>query len=74
MGEQRECDFMAWKKRGNARNITEVIKEISRLSLEEVSNPVPISSLSIMEWKRRRIYCCMRLKVKPNYDSRGLRR
>lgn len=39
---------MAWKKRGNARNITEVIKEISRLSLEEVSNPAPISSLSIM--------------------------
>ena len=39
---------MAWKKRGNARNITEVIKEISRLSLEEVSNPAPTSSLSIM--------------------------
>lgn len=39
---------MAWKKRGNARNITEVIKEISRLTLSEVDSPIHIPSENII--------------------------
>lgn len=39
---------MAWKKRGNARNITEVIKEISRLTLSEVDSPAHIPSENII--------------------------
>lgn len=39
---------MAWKKRGNARNITEVIKEISRLTLSEVDSPIHTPSENII--------------------------
>lgn len=39
---------MAWIKRGTARNITEVVKQTSQLSPEEVANPFKYPSLSIM--------------------------
>lgn len=39
---------MAWEKRGDARNITEVMKATSQLTLEEVAYPPTISSSSIV--------------------------
>ena len=39
---------MAWRKRGNARNITEAFKEISRLSMEDVTLHKSVSSETIV--------------------------
>ena len=69
---------MSWKKRGKARNITEVIKEISHLTLEEVSNPVSIPSSSIMGMEEaadillQAIYENKPITIVGDYDADGI--
>lgn len=69
---------MAWIKRGNARNITEAVKNISQLTLAEVSLPVEIPSVSIMGMEEAgdRIMKAVRDKspitIVGDYDADGI--